>query len=277
MKSDKVLVAIVCALVIWADTGLSHTTSETNRVVRSMLLRASDFWISLSHLDDSVLNWPTTPETWDGFLHLGINEGWTLKEKESAFDWYLESMSNSNLVSASQRDKNLLSAAMTECKTHCRTNSFPPLARITVRADGGLREDAIDASIKCAPFDESLLSFTENIATNFAIFTPKERSLGLVSLKDKLGAVPVNADMTNKVINLYYRLRNDRYNSICCDGVLTNRLDGYAMSSNRLDVALGMLSLTNMHPWFVTYYVGVTNELLSSGQPLRRINVGGNE
>ena len=45
-------------------------------------------------------------------------------------------------------------------------------------------------------------------------------------------------------------------------------------SSNRLDTALSMLTVTNMRPQFVEYFTGVTNQLLSSGQPLPWINVG---
>ena len=48
--------------------------------------------------------------------------------------------------------------------------------------------------------------------------------------------------------------------------------------SNRLDTALSMLTVTNMRPQFVEYFTGVTNQLLSSGQPLPWIEVcnGGN-
>ena len=277
MKSEKTLLVVACCIIGWAIPALSHTAAESNAVVRSMLSMADHFWISLLHLDDSVLNWPATPETWNGFLQLGINKGWTLEEKNAAFDWYLESMSRQDIQALSPRNKDLLLTAVFQCEKHCHTNSYLSLERLAVNASGRLREDAMRTAIACAPLDDALLSFTENVATNSVVFELKERYFGLAKLRDKFGMVPVNADMTNKVIGLYYRLRNDGYISICCDGVLTNRLDGYAMSSNRLDVARNMLSLTNIHPRVIAYYVGVTNELISSGQPLRRINVGGNE
>ncbi len=52
------------------------------------------------------------------------------------------------------------------------------------------------------------------------------------------------------------------------------KIAGYTNSSNRLDTALSMLMVTNMRPQFVEYFVGVTNQLLSSGQTLPWINVG---
>lgn len=175
------------------------------------------------------------------------------------------------------RNKDLLATAIFQCEKHCHTNSFLSLERLAVNASGTLRENAMRAAIACAPWDDALLSFTENVATNSVVFTLKERYFGLANLRDRFDMASVDVDMTNKFVGLYYRLRNDGYISICCDGVLTNRLDGYAMSSNRLDVACGMLSLTNIHPRITAYYVGVTNELLSSGQPLRWINVGGDD
>ena len=58
------------------------------------------------------------------------------------------------------------------------------------------------------------------------------------------------------------------------DRLFADKIEGYAQSSNRLDTALSMLSVTNMRPQFVEYFTGVTNQLLSSGQPLPWIEVG---
>ena len=59
------------------------------------------------------------------------------------------------------------------------------------------------------------------------------------------------------------------------DRLFSDKIEGYAQSSNRLDTALSMLAVTNMRPQFVEYFTGVTNQLLSSGQPLPWIDVGG--
>ena len=59
------------------------------------------------------------------------------------------------------------------------------------------------------------------------------------------------------------------------DRLFSDKIDGYAQSSNRLDTAVSMLTVTNMRPQFVEYFTGVTNQLLSSGQPLPWIDVGG--
>ena len=59
------------------------------------------------------------------------------------------------------------------------------------------------------------------------------------------------------------------------DRLFSDKITGYAHSSNRLDTALSMLTVTNMRPQFIEYFTSVTNQLLSSGQPLPWINVGG--
>ena len=58
------------------------------------------------------------------------------------------------------------------------------------------------------------------------------------------------------------------------DRLLSERIEGYANSSNRLNTALFMLAPTNTRSQFVEYFVSVTNQLLSSGQPLVQLDIG---
>ena len=64
------------------------------------------------------------------------------------------------------------------------------------------------------------------------------------------------------------------------DYFLKNYYSGYAMSSNRLEFLSATLSNTNIpsfSKWtrFQNHFISVTNQLLSSGQPLPWINMGG--
>ena len=58
---------------------------------------------------------------------------------------------------------------------------------------------------------------------------------------------------------------------------LSSHCVGYATSSNRLDYACWVLGRENLRSGAQRHFTSVTNELISSGQPLRWINVGGNE
>ena len=82
-----------------------------------------------------------------------------------------------------------------------------------------------------------------------------------------------------RAVSMFYRNRKaSGTGAVTLDRLFADKIDGYALSSNRLDTALSMLTVTNMRPQFVEYFTGVTNQLLSSGQPLPWINfcTGGN-
>ena len=77
---------------------------------------------------------------------------------------------------------------------------------------------------------------------------------------------------------MFYRNRNFGYDSAyLIDTLLVSSIEGYAMSSNRLETALTMLSKMEPDDFDRKDIIAITNRLISSGQPLRRINVGGNE
>lgn len=275
MRDTRFEKVVLFGLLIIGGTVLAHTLQETNAVVRSMLRQSWEYSLQLSHGDWSVLNWPAKPDTWQGFLRLGENNGWLPEEKEAAFDWYLNSMAQRDFLEIPKGTLNMLSVAVAECKEHGHTNAFPALRLLAEKANGKFREEAISAAIKCAPVDASLVEFVSSVATNSVASTPWERVLALIGLKERLATNTVDAATLDSATRTFYRCREDGYSSVCCDSVLTNRIDGYALSSNRLQVACHMLSLTNMKARFTAYHVNVTNQLLSSGQPLRWVTIGG--
>ena len=58
------------------------------------------------------------------------------------------------------------------------------------------------------------------------------------------------------------------------DEVFLKYIDGYGTSSNRLEYAINSFSYPKCAEIFGDYFTSVTNQLLSSGQPLPWINVG---
>ena len=61
-----------------------------------------------------------------------------------------------------------------------------------------------------------------------------------------------------------------------CDAAMTVAIPDYSYSSNRLEYAEWALRNTTVALGNVSnYFTAITNQLLSSGQPLRWINVGG--
>jgi hypothetical protein len=83
-----------------------------------------------------------------------------------------------------------------------------------------------------------------------------------------------NTPAYNAMLAFYRNRMVDRVGAPSADRLLATHLQGYGQSSNRLETAMFMLSETNALPQFVEYFTSVTNQLLSSGQPLQWIEVG---
>ena len=78
-----------------------------------------------------------------------------------------------------------------------------------------------------------------------------------------------------RITSMFYRNKQlSVAGALSVDKLLVERLNGYTMSSNRLETALFVLSQTNRVARVTEYFEAVTNQLLSSGQPLNVITVG---
>ena len=79
----------------------------------------------------------------------------------------------------------------------------------------------------------------------------------------------------NRITGMFYRNKQlSVAGALSIDKLLAERLNGYAMSSNRLETALFVLSQTNRTDRVTEHFTIVTNQLLSSGQPLNVISIG---
>ena len=126
-----------------------------------------------------------------------------------------------------------------------------------------------------APVDDTITEFVETIITNVIEYTSGERVGCYWEYARKLRQDPCTNGACASAISMFYNHRKvSGTGAATLDRLFSDKIAGYANSSNRLDTALSMLMVTNMRPQFVEYFVGVTNQLLSSGQPLPWINVG---
>ena len=77
---------------------------------------------------------------------------------------------------------------------------------------------------------------------------------------------------------MFYRNRKvSGVGAVSLDRLFSEKIAGYSQSSNRLDTVMHMFTATNMHPRYYEYFGNVTNQLLSSGQPLVQLNIGEGE
>ena len=244
---------LLMSFVFLAFTGYAHTEAETNAVARSMLE-----FVLLS-VDDSF------DDTDNGV------------EKEAIVTWPSFSMLGTNdCTSLSATDHELVRIALSKCEVLDYAEAAPSYKTLALNPKGIYRYRAIDLALKYSPVSDATTEFVETIITNVSGYTSGERVGCYWEYAKKLQLDPCTNGTCASALSMFYRNRKvSGTGAATLDRLFSDKIVGYANSSNRLDTALSMLMVTNMRPQFVEYFVGVTNQLLSSGHPLPWINVGG--
>ena len=254
----------------------SHTESEMLDVARNMALvvKAST---SYDHIDEALANYRewSRPE-----VFFGINiEGWTIDEKKNAFDAYIRYIATTNCANEESPDYVASISAIERCCWMSRTNELASIRQFVLNTKHPYRKMITRDVVALSPLDDITTEFVETIVTNVSKYTRYERGGALAKYEDKIVGADVSdptvSNACTSAVRMFYRNRLlSVIGADSFDPVLTNRLDGYAMSSNRLETALFVLSQTNCSQRLREYFSVVTNQLMSSGQPLNVITVG---
>ena len=279
MKSASLTVVIVLATSMVSV--FAHTPAQTNAVVRGALLNFINYSSKrLVNLPRKVS--PTeVPDNWYNFLGGYMNDGWTLEEKKTAFEWYLGTLGTNDCVAMSGEDRNLVRAALIQCKSLHHTNCVPAMRALALNPRGIFRTRAITLAIEFGTVDSDMTTFVETIMTNSMDYIQHERKTASSKYASRL----LTFNATNAVqlasreagVRMLYsnRLLESGTGSII-DKAFLKCIDGYELSSNRLAYAINALTYPASARVFGDYFTTATNQLLSSGQPLPWIDVGGN-
>ena len=274
----------------------AHTVEETNSVVRTMLIRLA--WdASHDHFKGGRLKSPPVNyDSWDKLLN-GIGNGWTFDEKKSAFDWYLSTLGtnvwhtgdilDSDDVEIEVDDEDTIyeesyvRLALAFCRDVNHTNALPHLKALALNPHGVYREDANELAIKFGPIDDAMTDFVELIGTNVVMYNYMERGT-YCTYQERLAAIPATnaaaVAVRERAVRRFYqhRFNPSAAGSVSRDELFRDYLAGYAQSSNRLEFACHILGIEEGRINDGEYFITLTNQLLSSGQPLRQLNIGGN-
>ena len=261
-----------------------HTAEMTNRLVRTMLFN------SLRRSCDRLAVEGESPRkmlpelTWQTFLSVNVGEEWTIDERQSAFDRYLASLGTQNLKALDGFDQRLVQCALYQCGVFNYTNGVPSFKALALNPLGIERERAVELVLRFGRLDDEQIAFVETIAANVNVYAMLERDMALVNLYQKMEQTPptndVNRVARTHVAQMMYRHRHiDLAGSVVRDMACVSCFDGYATSSNRLADAQFVLARSEGPYGVWSYFSTVTNQLLSSGQPLRQLPIGegGNE
>ena len=252
---------------------LAHTTAESNTVVRAALRYVAHGASCQPHLD--VPGDDNPPNTWHGFLG-GDTNGWTFAEKKAAFDWYLRTLGTNDCRIGGIEERDEIYAAISRCRILGYTNAVPSLKALALNPMGVMREEAINVAIMLSPVNDATTSFIETIITNTIGYSSGERVGCYWGYTKKLRQDPCTNGPYANALSMYYRNRKaDCTGAVTLDKLFSEKMPGYALSSNRLETAMHMFTATNMPPRFFEYFTSVTNQLLSSGRPLVQLDIGG--
>ena len=270
---------LLMSFVFLAFAGYAHTEAETNAVARSMLefvlLSADD---SFDGNDNGVEKEAIV--TWPSFLALGESEGWTPPEKKAAFAWYLSMLGTNDCTSLSATDHELVRIALSKCEVLDYAEGVQSYKALALNPKGIYRNRAIELAIKYSPVNDSTTEFVETIMTNLTSYSIGESGAASCQYANKILSFNATNEcqqmIVGNAVEMFYRNRMLAPNAFSIiDHLFVKYIDNYVMSSNRLEHALYSLSLPDCGPIAKRRFTSVTNQLLSSGQPLPWINVGG--
>ena len=272
MNIEKV--ALACFTVLLAQALPAHTPAETNEMASAMLGNVL-FFVSDNWDDNVGLSAREAPVTWPGFLGRDESHGWTLAEKKAVFDWYLSTLGTNDCLALKGKERHYVRIAVDQCRVLNYAEAVTPLKALALNPRGIYRARAINLALKFSPVDAPTTEFVETIITNVSGYSSGERVECYWEYVKKLRQDPCTNGVCASALSMFYRNRKvSGTGAATLDRLFADKIEGYAQSSNRLDTALSMLTVTNMRPQFVEYFTNVTNQLLSSGQPLPWINFG---
>ena len=287
MKKGKFM--LIVGTAAWCATatfGSNPLPEDSMDAVRTMLRFAhanprDTFTLDAVYVEPNF----SIPEVFFGMV--GIEGDWPVARRKAAFDAYLAVMADTDFSDETNNDRMLPIWATAQCMSMNYTNALPYIRRLVLNTTltGWRRRREIGKFIAFAPVADETTATVEAIFTNRVDFTWEDReecfdyaakvvaashsNLVSQSVCDRAARV-FTCDPTEWQLSAEYDYFWRRY------------YPGYATSSNRLEFLSATLSNTNIpscSKWtrFQNHFISVTNQLLSSGQPLPWINMGGED
>ena len=284
MNTTKLLIAVCGVVAISSMCAQTHTEEDYLNMARNMIgtVMSIDFdneadLTAAKNSDDPVYHWNYMSQ--DDFFNFFVTNEWTRVDCQAAFDKYLSWISTNDMSAVDLQEKEFATGAIGQIESMKYTNALSTIRSYALNPSAIDRVDVIDMSVRFGGVDESSASFVEEIVTNTAKFLYADISWAIPSYCSKLLAVNTNDAETvairDRGVRLFYANRYAWPDWCTLDNLFVGTLSGYDYSSNRLDYANYVLSVTTNNYWRAmhNHFVSVTNDLLSSGRQLVELSV----
>ncbi len=285
MRAQSMILAAIGAASLYCLTASAHTESEYLYKARDMIgTLLSSGWDSEEEMlenqqsNDPLYHWNYTSQ--DDFFGFFVTNGCTRAECEMAFDKYLSWISTNNMSAVDSQDRMFARGALAQCRDMKYTKALDTIRTYALNTTAIDRVTVIGRAVQFGGVDEASASFVEAIVTNKAQFSYHDISWAIPAYCDKLRSINTNdaekVAIRARGARLFYANRLEWPDASALDDVFVAAFPGYDFSSNRLDYANHVLSWTTNNDWRAMrdHFVAITNQLLSSGQPLSVITVG---
>ena len=285
MKVQSIIQAAIGVASLYCLTASAHTDGEYLYKARDMIgTLLSSGWDTeeemLEHQqsDDPLYHWNYTSQ--DDFFGFFVTNGWPRSECELAFDKYLAWVSTNDMSAVGSQEKMFARGAFAQCRDMKYTKALDTIRTYALNTTAIDRVTVIGRAVQFGGVDEASASFMEAIVTNKVQFSYRDISWEIPAYCDKLRSINTNdaekVAIRARGARLFYANRLEWPDASALDDVFVAALPGYDFSSNRLEYANHVLSWTTNNDWRAMrdHFVAITNQLLSSGQPLNVITVG---
>lgn len=219
------------------------------------------------------------------FFGIRLKGDWPVERRKAALDAYLAVMADTDFTDQTDDDRDLPFKATSQCLSMNYTNALPHMRRLVLNPtlSEWRRRDEIDKLIEFSPINDETTTTIEAIFTNRVDFTWKDREKCFDYAAKVVAASQsnlVSQSVCDRAAMVFVHDPAEWQLSADYDYFWRRYYPGYATSSNRLEFLSATLSNTNIpscSKWtrFQNHFISVTNQLLSSGQPLPWINMGG--
>ncbi len=219
------------------------------------------------------------------FFGIRLKGDWPVERRKAALDAYLAVMADTDFTDYTNNDRDLPFKATAQCVSMNYTNALPYMRRLVLNPTlpGWKRRDEIGRLIRFSPVSDETTATMEAIFTNRVDFTWKDRAKCFEYAAKVVTASQsnlVSQSVCDRAAMVFVHDPAEWQLSADYDYFWRRYYPGYATSSNRLEFLSATLSNTNIpscSKWtrFQNHFISVTNQLLSSGQPLPWINMGG--
>ena len=181
------------------------------------------------------------------FFGIRLKGDWPVERRKAALDAFLATLGDMDFTDDTNYDRVLAKRATAQCADMNYTNALPSIFTNRVDFTWKDREKCFDYASKVVAASHSNL---------------------------------VSQSVCDRAASVFTRDPTEWQLSADYDYFWRHYYSGYATSSNRLEFLSATLSNANIpscSKWtrFQNHFISVTNQLLSSGQPLHWINMGG--